>query len=88
MQALVEAVRNRNELARRWYRTKAKLLGIERLADYDRMASVADIDEEFGWAEGSRLVLDAYASFSPALADVARRFIDERLKPRENAVAG
>ena len=28
-QALVEAVRGRNDLARRWYRTKAKLLGIE-----------------------------------------------------------
>ena len=40
VQALIEAVRGRYELARRWYRLKARLLGIERLADYDRMAAV------------------------------------------------
>ena len=75
--ALVAAVVGRYDIPQRWYKLKAQLLGLDRLADYDRMASVADVDEEFGWAEGSRLVLDAYASFSPELADVARRFIDE-----------
>src|ERR1700722_7689105 len=40
--ALIEAVRARYELPRRWYRLKAKLLGIERLADYDRMAAVTE----------------------------------------------
>src|SRR3954464_9347338 len=34
--ALGEAGRGRLELARRWYRLKAGLLGIDRLADYDR----------------------------------------------------
>ena len=38
VQALIEAVRGRYEIARRWYRLKARLLGVERLADYDRMA--------------------------------------------------
>src|SRR5256884_9250550 len=36
--ALVEAVRGRYDIAQRWYRLKARLLGIGRLADYDRMA--------------------------------------------------
>src|SRR3954467_7636144 len=40
VQALIEAVRARYELPRRWYRLKARMLGIERLADYDRMAAV------------------------------------------------
>ena len=38
--ALIEAVRARYELPRRWYRLKARLLGLDRLADYDRMAAV------------------------------------------------
>ena len=42
VQALIEAVRGRYELARRWYRLKARLLGVERLADYDRMAAGHD----------------------------------------------
>jgi oligoendopeptidase F len=76
--ALVEAVKGRYELARRWYRTKAKLLGIERLADYDRMAAVSARDEEVPWAEGRELVLDSFASFSDRAAEVAGRFFDER----------
>ncbi len=36
--ALIEAVAARYEIARRWYRLKARLLGLPRLADYDRMA--------------------------------------------------
>ena len=42
-------------------RSKAQLLGLDRIADYDRMASVASADEEFGWNEARELVLDAYA---------------------------
>jgi oligoendopeptidase F len=41
------------------------------------MASVAESDREFGWSEAKELVLDAYASFSPELADIANRFFDE-----------
>jgi oligoendopeptidase F len=77
VQALVDAVQRRNDIPQRWYRLKAGLLGLDRLADYDRMASVATTDSEFGWDEARTLVLDAYASFSPDLASVANRFFDE-----------
>ena len=40
VQALVTAVKARYDLPQRWYRLKARLLGIDRLADYDRMATV------------------------------------------------
>src|SRR4051812_2320188 len=77
VQALVDAVQARNDIPQRWYKLKAGLLGLDRLADYDRMASVATTDAEFGWDEARTLVLDAYASFSPDLASVAGRFFDE-----------
>jgi oligoendopeptidase F len=41
------------------------------------MASVASADASFGWDEARSLVLDAYSSFSPELADVAQRFFAE-----------
>jgi oligoendopeptidase F len=77
VQALLEAVRSRYELPQRWYRLKARLLGIDRLADYDRAAAVTDKDEEFSWPEGRDLVLASYASFSPQLGDLVSRFFDE-----------
>ena len=77
VQALVEAVVSRYDIPQRWYALKARLLGVDQLADYDRSASVADAEAEFGWDEARTLVLDAYASFSPELADVAQRFFNE-----------
>ena len=57
--------------------------GVDRLADYDRMASLADDGRRSSAsADAKELVLDAYASFSPELADVARRFFDESLDRR------
>jgi len=78
VQALLSAVRNRYELPRRWYRLKAQLLGLERLADYDRMAAVTqEEDESVAWEDAKALVLDAYAAFTPELGDPARAFFDE-----------
>jgi oligoendopeptidase F len=77
VQALVDAVQARYDIPQRWYSLKAQLLGLDRIADYDRMASVASSDEEFGWEEARHLVLDAYASFSPELASAAERFFAE-----------
>jgi len=78
VQALVDAVVGRYDLPQRWYALKAKVLGLDRLADYDRMASVAEDETSIGWDEARTVVLDAYRSFSPELADVAKRFFDEQ----------
>ena len=77
VQALIEAVRRRYDLPQRWYRLKASLLGLDRLADYDRMAAVTDEEESVGWREARELVLDCYRSFSPELGRVVQRFFDE-----------
>jgi oligoendopeptidase F len=76
--ALIEAVRGRYEIARRWYRLKAKLLGVERLADYDRMAAVTEDEVTYPYAQAREVVLDCYASFSPELGALAKRFFDEQ----------
>jgi oligoendopeptidase F len=75
--ALIEAVRGRYDIPQRWYRLKAKLLGVERLADYDRMAPVSAEDVSYSFADARDLVLDTYASFAPDAGRVASRFFDE-----------
>ncbi|HEX8120527.1 MAG TPA: M3 family oligoendopeptidase [Solirubrobacteraceae bacterium] len=90
--ALVEAVKGRYEIARRWYRLKAKLLGIDRLADYDRIAPVTQDQQTISWRDAREMVLDSYTSFSPDLGKLAGRFFDERwidapLRPRKRGGA-
>ncbi|MET0684674.1 MAG: M3 family oligoendopeptidase [Solirubrobacteraceae bacterium] len=76
--ALIEAVRGRYELPRRWYRLKAQLLGLDRLADYDRMAAVTDEELEVPWSDAKAMVLESFAGFAPEMADTARAFFDDR----------
>ena len=90
--ALVEAVKGRYEIARRWYRLKAKLLGIERLADYDRIAPVVQDEQRIEWRDARALVLESYTAFSPDLGQLAGRFFDERwidapVRPRKRGGA-
>ena len=75
--ALIEAVRSRYDIPQRWYALKAKLLGVPRLADYDRAAPVLDEDISFSFGQARELVLDTYRSFSPRAGEVTRRFFDE-----------
>ena len=76
--ALVEAVRGRYELPRRWYRLKAQLLGLDRLADYDRMAAVTDEELEVPWSDAKAMVLESFAGFAPEMEATARAFFDDR----------
>lgn len=77
VEALVQAVVARYDLPQRWYRTKAQVLGVDRLADFDRMASVGSGEQRIGWRQATGIVRDAYGSFSGELADVVGRFLDE-----------
>jgi oligoendopeptidase F len=78
VQALIDAVRSRYEIPRRWYRLKAQLLGVERLADYDRMAAVTEDVISYPFAHAREIVLDCYSSFSPELGTLVQRFFDEQ----------
>ena len=76
--ALIEAVRGRFDIPQRWYKLKAELLGIDRLADYDRAAPVLPREVTYSFAEARDLVLDTYTAFSPEAGAIATRFFDER----------
>src|SRR4051795_5255339 len=78
VQALVQAVTARYDIPQRWYRLKAQLLGIERIADYDRMAAIATEEVAVDWPEATDIVLTSFREFSPVLHDTAKRFFDER----------
>ena len=77
--ALIEAVRGRYDIPQRWYRLKAELLGIDRLADYDRAAPVLAEDVTFSFARGPRAGARHLRRRSrPKAGAIVRRFFDER----------
>lgn len=77
--ALVSAVRDAYpRLSHRYYAMKAKWLGKEKLAHWDRNAPLPKADRRtIPWTEARDTVLDAYGRFSPRMADIAKRFFDD-----------
>ncbi|MBL8707548.1 MAG: M3 family oligoendopeptidase [Rhodospirillaceae bacterium] len=78
VEALVSAVKAAHpRLSHRYYKLKAKWMGVEALDFWDRNAPLPrDDDRLIPWPEAQRTVLEAYHEFSPELADVGRRFFD------------
>ena len=86
VEALLSACERRYDLVARYYRLKARLLGLGRLEDHDRYAPLPGEVGERSFADAKRIVLDAYGDFSPELATIARdfferRWIDAELRP-------
>ncbi|MDX1530310.1 MAG: M3 family oligoendopeptidase [Rhodothermales bacterium] len=77
VEALVEAVTSRYDLAERYYGLKARLLGLEgEMMDYDRYAPLGEAERRYEWGEARAVVLDAYEAFHPEMGDVALRFFE------------
>jgi oligoendopeptidase F len=89
---VVEALRNAvvaayPKLSHRYYRLKAKWMGLETLQVWDRNAPLpTDAPRLVDWEEARATVIDAYAAFSPEMAKLAEPFftkgwIDAGVKP-------
>jgi oligoendopeptidase F len=74
--ALVGAVRAAYpRTAHRYYAMKARWLGMDKLAHWDRNAPLPEKPEHvYSWKEAERVVLDAYAGFDPEMAKIAQPF--------------
>lgn len=87
VQSLIDTVMSRYDLAQRYYRLKAKLLGLEGdFNDYDRYAPVLQSEAKIPWKQAESLVLEAYSDFDPRLGEIVAEFfnknwIDAAIKP-------
>jgi oligoendopeptidase F len=75
--ALIHAVHARYDIPQRWYTLKARLLGVDKLKDYDRSATVAQSEPLFSYAEARDIVIDTYTAFSPEAGAITKRFFDD-----------
>ncbi|MFM2391451.1 MAG: hypothetical protein RLZZ437_3006 [Pseudomonadota bacterium] len=89
---VVEALRNAvvaayPKLSHRYYRLKAKWMGLDKLQVWDRNAPLpVETPRLVDWAEATDTVLGAYGAFAPEMADLAKPFftkgwIDAGVKP-------
>lgn len=69
---------NYANLSHRYYKLKAKMLGMNQLEYWDRNAPLpVDDDAHISWPVARQIVLNAYSSFSPTIANIAQEFFDK-----------
>lgn len=74
---LLEVCRRNAPLFQRFFRLKARLLGMPRLRRYDIYAPIAKSEKTYAYNAAVEMVLDSFARFEPRLGQLAQRVFDE-----------
>jgi oligoendopeptidase F len=77
VEALVNAVTSRSDIVARYYQLKGKLLGIDKLCDYDRYAPLPTAESFYAWDPAREIVLKAYHRFHPRMGEIAELFFTQ-----------
>ncbi len=70
---LLEVCRQNAPLFQRYFRLKARWLGLERLRRYDVYAPVAKSEKTYPFDQAAGMVFESFQSFQPRFAELARR---------------
>jgi oligoendopeptidase F len=77
VETLLSVCRQNVGLFQRFFRLKAKWLGLERLRRVDIYAPLRSVERTYSFEEGVRLVRETLQGFSPELAEMAMRVVDK-----------
>jgi oligoendopeptidase F len=78
--ALLETARKNNKIFQRYFKLKAKTMGVKKLRRYDIYAPVAGSDKKYDYGKAAEMVLESFSAFDPKVGELARRvFEDNRI---------
>ena len=75
IELLLETCRKNTDVFKRFFRLKARLLGMEKLRRYDIYAPVAEADKPFAFPAAAAKVLQSFNQFDPRFARLAERVL-------------
>ena len=77
VETLLEVCQRNSPLFQRYFRLKARRLGVERLRRYDIYAPVSNADKQYAFDDAARMVFDSFREFDPQFAEMAERVFAE-----------
>lgn len=78
VEALMSAVERNTGMVHRYYRLKGRLVGLDKLYDYDRYAPVGGDLPKVPWSEARAIVQESYTAFHPEAGRIVAEFFDKR----------
>jgi oligoendopeptidase F len=74
---LLDVCEKNAEIFQRYFKIKAKWLGVDKLSRYDIYAPVAEADKTFEFDEAVKITLKAFEDFSPRVAELAKKVFED-----------
>ena len=74
---LLDVCEKNANVFQRYFKLKAKHLGVEKLRRYDIYAPVTQSEKKYDYGKAAEMVLESFGSFSPELATLAQRVFDD-----------
>ncbi len=75
--ALLDVCESNAPTFQRYFDLKSRWLKMDHLRRYDVYAPVAKSDKTYGFQEGVEMVLDAFQTFDPRIAELAQKILDD-----------
>ncbi|MFN8387368.1 MAG: M3 family oligoendopeptidase [Anaerolineales bacterium] len=75
--ALLEVTKKNAKVFQRYFKMKAKHLGVSKLRRYDIYAPVAKSDKAFDFNAAANMVIESFNAFDPKIGELARRVFDK-----------
>lgn len=74
--ALLDVAKKNVGIFQRYFKMKAKYVGMKKIRRYDIYAPVAASKKTYSWDEAVNMVLDAFNAFEPKIGELAKRVFD------------
>jgi oligoendopeptidase F len=74
---LLDVTKKNAKVFQRYFKMKAKHLGVDKLRRYDIYAPVAKSDKPFSFGDAADMVIEAFSAFEPKIGELARRVFDQ-----------
>jgi oligoendopeptidase F len=78
VETLLDVTRQNTKHFQRFFKLKAKRLGVEKLRRYDIYAPVEKSDKKYAFDQAAEMVLESFHEFDPKFADLAKEIFDAR----------
>jgi oligoendopeptidase F len=77
VETLLDVCKRNTHLFQRYFKLKARLLGMDQLRRYDIYAPVTASDKTYDFSEATDQVFESFNEFEPRIANLARRVFNE-----------
>ncbi len=77
VETLLKVIRNNAGVFQRYFKLKAKWIGMEKLRRYDIYAPLSPAEKEYPYDKGVQMVLDTFKEFSPRVGSLAQKVFDD-----------